>query len=302
MPGATLQRAILLVNADARSGRDQFGAAKERLGSASLDLVRAELITSEGALDLAIAGAIQEGIPLVIVGGGDGTLRLAAKRLVNANVVLGVLPMGTGNAFARDLGIPTDLEQACEIIESGSPTRVDVGELGGEPFLSVATLGVSTLVAGGLGSSAKRRWGPLAYLAPIARAFRRSKPFRARIVAEGIDESFPCLQLVVGNGRFHAGPFKLPEGAGLQSGRLAVYAIATCEKLALYRYAWELVRGRIESMQESRVYSIVSGRIETVPLKMVTVDGERLGWTPVDVSVSPGAMLVMAASPIPGGA
>jgi YegS/Rv2252/BmrU family lipid kinase len=88
----------------------------------------------------------ERGDPLLIVGGGDGTIGAAASALVGADTRLGILPLGTLNHFARDLGIPTDLDEACALIAKGSDRRVDVAEMNGRIFINNSAIGLYPLM------------------------------------------------------------------------------------------------------------------------------------------------------------
>ena len=90
--------------------------------------------------------AAERGDPLLIVGGGDGTISAAASVLVGTETKLGVLPLGTLNHFARDLGIPTDLDEAAKLIAAGKEIRVDVGEMNERIFINNSAIGLYPLM------------------------------------------------------------------------------------------------------------------------------------------------------------
>ena len=88
----------------------------------------------------------ERGDPLLIVGGGDGTISAAASALVGTETKLGILPLGTLNHFARDVGIPTDLDEAAKLIAGGNERRVDVGEMGDRIFINNSAIGLYPLM------------------------------------------------------------------------------------------------------------------------------------------------------------
>jgi diacylglycerol kinase family enzyme len=135
----------VLLNAHARAVRCEgpdavlarVRAACEAAGlAAQVDLVEAE--EAEGRLRAAIEG----GATAVVVGGGDGTVRTAAQVLAGSDVALGILPLGTLNHCARDLGLPADLVEAARVIAAGAVRAVDVGDLDGEVFVNNSSLGL----------------------------------------------------------------------------------------------------------------------------------------------------------------
>jgi diacylglycerol kinase family enzyme len=91
---------------------------------------------------------VEAGAHTVIIGGGDGTLSECASHLIHTNVAMGVLPLGTGNTFARSIGIPLDLNAAARTIATGNVQRIDVGQVNDQIFLNSVSLGLSAEIAG----------------------------------------------------------------------------------------------------------------------------------------------------------
>jgi len=118
--------------------------ARETLSSAGLD-VDVELL-SGGDCSVRCNAIAERGDPVVIVGGGDGTISAAASALVGTETKLGILPLGTLNHFARDLGIPTDLDEAAKLIASGADRRVDIGEMNDRIFINNSAIGLYPLM------------------------------------------------------------------------------------------------------------------------------------------------------------
>ena len=102
---------------------------------------------------------VADGHDLIVVGGGDGTVSYAAGRVAGTNAVLGVLPLGTANDFARTLEIPNNLAEACAAIAEGKLVDIDLGRANGKPFLNVASVGLSVAVTEALSPRLKRTSG-----------------------------------------------------------------------------------------------------------------------------------------------
>lgn len=288
------RRAVLLVNTKSRRGQEWFDQTKDRLTDLGIELEKAIAFQSVKKLRAEAQLAVKNQVPLVIAGGGDGTFSAIARYFVESESVLGVLPLGTGNAFARDLGIPAQVEQACDIVVNGKNAGVDLGYAGNDYFLNVATIGLTTKIAQTLTVPMKRRWGRFVYAIAISRSLRKVKPFQVRIETEnGIDE-FETLQLVLGNGRYHAGPFPLSPTASITEGKLTLYALATANKLAFLRLALRLPTGSHVNMPEVRCQDTVGGKILTVPPMPVTIDGEVCWQTPLPFRIAPDAIRVRA--------
>lgn len=290
----TDRRAVLLINTKSRRGQEWFDQAKDRLTDLGIQLETATAFQSVEKLRAEAQSAVKRKVPLVIAGGGDGTFSAIARYFVNSESVLGVLPLGTGNAFARDLGIPAQVDQACDIVVNGKNAGVDLGYAGNDYFLNVATIGLTTKIAQTLTVPMKRKWGRFVYAIAISRSLRKVLPFQVRIETEhGVDE-FETLQLVLGNGRYHAGPFPLSPNASITEGKLTMYALATANKLAFLRLALRLPTGNHVNLPEVRCQETVGGKIITVPPMPVTIDGEVCWQTPLPFSIAPDALRVRA--------
>ena len=100
-----------------------------------------ELIAG-GDCEVRCKAIAERGDTLLVVGGGDGTISAAASALVGTNTRLGILPLGTLNHFARDLGIPPDLPEAAKLISAGTERRVDVAEMNGRIFINNSAIGL----------------------------------------------------------------------------------------------------------------------------------------------------------------
>ena len=160
----------------------------------------------------------------MIVGGGDGSLSAAARVLAGTGAVLGVLPLGTANDFARTLRIPTDLAAASRVIARGRVRRIDLGWTGRHAFLNAASVGASSELTRRLDDRLKRRAGKLAY--PVAGAAAAAQPpFRVRIGVDGRTEELDALQVVVGNGRYHGGGRLVAPDARVDDHLLDVYVL-----------------------------------------------------------------------------
>ena len=118
--------------------------AREALAGVGID-TEVELL-SGGDYAVRCKAIAERGDPLVIVGGGDGSISAAAAALVGSETKLGILPFGTLNHFARDLGIPTGLDEAARLIASGSERRVDIGEMNGRVFINNSAIGLYPLM------------------------------------------------------------------------------------------------------------------------------------------------------------
>ena len=196
--------ALLLINRHARQGQDGIAAAIEQLQMLGLKLIEESTEDPQHLPD--VIRSYKDAVDLVIVGGGDGTLNAAVDGLVDTQLPLGILPLGTANDLARTLGIPTSLEAACEIIAKGQAQRIDLGWVNGKHFFNVASMGLSVQITQMLTKETKRRWGVLAYAITALQAIWQARPFSAEIrINGGKPISVRTVQIAVGNGRYYGG-------------------------------------------------------------------------------------------------
>jgi YegS/Rv2252/BmrU family lipid kinase len=292
-------RAVLFVNSKSRTGAENFDAALANLRDRGVDVRTAVRTKHVRKLLVLTEEAIKAGEPLVIIGGGDGTMNAVAGLFVNSQSTLGLLPMGTGNALARDLAIPVDINKACEIAIQGQQVKIDLGKIGDGYFVNVATVGLTTGIAQNLTDPMKRRFGRLVYVAALIRAFESIKPFHAVIKTENGEVEIETLQIVIGNGRFHAGPFPILPDANIREGKLSLYAIEARTKAELLKFALFLPGGRHVQLSEVHSQHCFSGSLTTRPNMPVTIDGQLGTQTPIQFTTVPGALSVMAGNDMP---
>jgi diacylglycerol kinase (ATP) len=292
MPDGTRpRRGLLIVNEKARRGADDFDEALSVLDAGGIRLERERCSRPEdiGTAIRSYASAVD----LVIVGGGDGTLNAAAPALIETDVALGILPLGTANDLARTLEIPPDLTEAAKIIADGHARRIDLGEVNGIPYFNVASLGLTTKIAQGLTQDVKRRWGTLGYVLATFRALSRMRPFRAELTIDGKSRTAHTVQIAVGNGRFYGGGLTVAERASIEDGRLDVYSLESKRlwKLALIYPAFRV--GRQRQWNEVRAANCTMVEIKTRRPRPINADGEISTETPARFRVLSQAITVL---------
>ena len=294
MVSASSQRltAAFFANAKSRQAQQLFEQAVKDLKDANIELSEHAVFKDFRLLDKRVQQSIERGASLVILGGGDGTLSGLVHHFVGKEVTLGVLPFGTGNAFARDLTVPFTIPEACKVIADGKTTKVDLGYAGSDYFVNVMTAGLTARIVTELKGEVKKRFGKAAYIFAMCRALLRVSPFHAHLVTPEQTLDFETLQVVIGNGRYHAGPFPLSPEASITEGKLSGYALATTNRASFLKLAWKLRTGRQCELPEVFAISTVGGRLETSPSRRVVVDGEINGRTPIDFKVVPKALSV----------
>ena len=286
------KRAILIVNAASRAGAESFEGARERLLAAGIDLVDAKAIEDPETIGIEVKAAVERA-PMVIVGGGDGTLSSTIDHFLGTGTVFAVLPLGTANSFARALGIPLDLDEAVQVITQGRRRCIDLGEIDGDYFANTASIGLSPMIAQTVPNGMKRVFGRFAYLIWGLRCALEFQPFRLWIDDGAAVHRLWSTEVRIANGG-HFGGVELVETAELDSGEIVVEAVAGKN---LLRLAWTWVAAVLRLKQGKENIAEFRGPefcIRTRPRLWVSVDGEITRRTPITVRVARGAVEVAA--------
>ena len=285
------KRAALVVNAQSRKGRALFAAAQEKLIARGIELVDARAVHDPVQLRPIVRQVLAGKPPMVVVGGGDGTLSSTVDDFVPHGAVFALLPMGTANSFARTLGIPLDLDGAIEVIATGQRRRIDLGMIECDYFANCAAIGMAPLIAETVPHGLKRYLGRVGYLGWAAWQFLRFRPFRLTVNGETID----AVEVRIANGAYHGGT-ELVEGAQVDSGEIVVQAVTGCSRGRLaWSWAASLLKLRARRAMV-REFHAPELRIATEPVLPISIDGEVLAHTPCTARVARGVIEVAAPS------
>jgi len=288
--------AALFINTHARRGAKQFDQAVQSVKNAGVALGRVVAVDDPDTLLPAIQGAIASGFQTIIVGGGDGTLSGVMEAFANRPVTLGVLPLGTGNDLARTLGIPLDLDGAARVIAAGQVARIDLGCANGKFFINTLSMGISDDVARAATRRLKRTLGFFAYGVAALKVLPRHRNFEAHIEAVEKVCDVATHQLVVANGTYVGEHIKAGPDAAINDGRLVVFTLEGRSRYQLIRGAWSVALGRQATDPRNNYFETARLTIRTTPPQPITLDGECGGETPVEITVVPKALRVLAST------
>lgn len=280
---------FLFVNPNAGEGKDaKFW--RRHLAAAGIDVDQREIndpaeldrLTSEDRL---------------LVAGGDVTVTRLVPGCIAVGCTVGVLPSGTGNDFARGLGVPLEPDDACRLLVTGCTKAVDVGVVGEQCFLNVAHVGIGSEVSRQVDDTDKRSWGRFSYLRHLLRQVQDRRGFKASLQCGDRRHDGRWLEIAVANGRSFGGGHEIV-GATPFDGRLDVLGVRprSLTELLVNWLRMRLLRKRppahvVVSMRGSGV--TVSGCKPGV----ITADGEQVGHVPACFDIRPGALRVV----VPGG-
>ncbi len=199
------KQAILVVNAMSRKGADAFEEVRAKLEMSGVELIEAHAVTEPEKMDGVVIDAIARA-PMVILGGGDGSLSSNVDHFVGQDTVFAVLPLGTANSFARTLGLPLDLDGAIDVIANGRRKTIDLGIIDGDYFANAAALGLSPLIADTVPHKLKKYLGMVGYLIWAARVAFKFRPFRLRVTLDdGTLVKSWATEARIFNGTHHGG-------------------------------------------------------------------------------------------------
>jgi YegS/Rv2252/BmrU family lipid kinase len=289
------KRALLLINRRAGRGAPALAQAVESLHHLDFELITAPVKNAEH-----IAARIQQYGPqldLVIVGGGDGTLNAAVDSLVQHQLPLGILPLGTANDLARTLSIPTSTPEACRVIAAGHTQPIDLGWVNGKHFFNVASLGLSVRLTESLSRGTKRRWGALAYALKAIQMVRQTRPFRAEIRCQGTAIPVKTIQIAIGNGRYYGGGMAVTDDAAIDDQRLDLYSLELQHWWQAFPLLWRLPRGQQRVLPWVRVLHGQEIEIITPKAFRINTDGELTVWTPAKFRVMSRALTIYVPQP-----
>jgi diacylglycerol kinase (ATP) len=290
------RRAVLVVNPGSRSGDDLVTGAQALLEARGLTLTGLHVV--DGDVGAAVDAALADDPDLLVLASGDGTLSQVVGRLAHRDTVLGILPTGTTNNFARTLGIPITVEEALDVLVSGKVADVDLGTLDGRHFANVAALGISVSIAQSVSDRLKRVLGRAAYALEGVRCLVRHHAIEVTVDTDQGRFSYGTHELIIANGRFHAGTLIAPD-LSADDHHLVIFHLGDRRRLALLRSLVLFARGQPRTLREGNFVRVQRARITATPPQDLEVDGELRGRTPVEVGIDRKALRVLVPADFP---
>ncbi|MDQ2892342.1 MAG: hypothetical protein M3R64_04515 [Pseudomonadota bacterium] len=277
---------------------DAVEQAFEKTGTA-IDL---RLVEGDDLKD-AVRAAV--GAPIIVVGGGDGTLGGAADIVADSGAALGVLPLGTRNHLAQELGIPLDLAGAAAVIAAGRTRRIDLARANGHGFINNASIGLYPSLVEFRDAERERHPMPK-WLAAVPATFatlKRLRHHRLRLDLPGSHREIVTPMLFVGNNCYTLAAGRVGQREALDGGTLSVFAVARSSRMALIGLALRTLIGRADSAHDFAAI----GECDTLRVDggshdvSVALDGEVVRLSlPIAFTINAGALRVVA--PLESGA
>ncbi len=288
--------AIILNAGSGNRPHEESGETIAELFRSAGRAVELTLTHSPDEIIASVERAVAAGAAAIVAGGGDGTVNCVVAASRGSDIPLGILPLGTLNHFAKDLGIPLELEAAVRVILDGRTTRVDLGEVNGHCFLNNASLGLYPRVlqmrarfpAKGVGKWIVAAWATL-------RVLRHNPQLVLQLSVDGEVVTRRTPLVMIGNNGYRMNGLDAGVRDSLADGELAIYVVRATGRGALLRLLWRLLR-RGEAADALEVLRAVQVTVRPRhPEEPVAFDGEvAVLQAPLEFRLRPLALRVLA--------
>ena len=287
-----MKRCVIL-NPKAGSVKNRSALMKQlrRLKASSIHVTR-----NKGAAKRFAREALRDHCDEIIAAGGDGTLNEVINGIAKhlGDVRVGLIPLGTGNDFARCLNLPATLEENIDIVLSGETTAIDVVRAKSDRiryFVNVSAGGFSGLVNEKLTPALKRTWGPLAYLRSAAAALPQLRSYRTAVrLSNKKTFSLDLYNVIIANGRFVAGGLPIAPNADPSDGLLDIILIPKRSGPEMALLAAKMVLGNHLDADAITFRRAAKVTVRSRPGMWFNVDGELIGNDPIVFEVMPRAL------------
>ena len=291
-----MKKNLIILNPAAHS--DRASSLEDQIQSLGDDL-EVRLSKMPGDAEQIARTAAQQGFTTIIAAGGDGTINEVVNGIISSavpGVSLGILPVGTMNVFALELGIPLNsVRKAWDIIMKGELGYIDLPRCetteGSRYFVQLAGVGLDAEVVRRTSRKSKKTFGPLSYLISLAQvAFRKPSP----ITMESDDGKVRKGSFVLlGNGRFYGGPFKMFRSGSSSDGLLDVLVFQNQSPWDLLRYMHAILMGHHAELDDVEYFQTSSLHLHSEGIVPYELDGEMVGYLPLSFKLEQSALRVI---------
>jgi diacylglycerol kinase family enzyme len=272
----------------------------------TIKLVRgAEIAAAARDFTMARANGNGHGNEALVVAGGDGTISAAASELAGKDLPLGILPLGTLNHFAKDLGLPLDIEGAAGVIAAGRSQLVDVAELNGRVFVNNSSIGLYPFMVDRRNAHQRQRGISklFATLPAMVETLRRASWHRLEITAAGKRQRVRTPCIFVGNNPYETGLAAFGCRTRLDCGELDVHVIRQQSRLGVLLLPFKIALGIVNRERDVQTFCSAELKIDSRRRRSlrVSLDGEIVHMqTPLRYRSRPGALRVICGpAPVP---
>lgn len=284
--------AVLIVNTYSRRGEKLFFRALDALQKQGITITASYPVRHPDRLPEIMKEAVKRKGDLVIIGGGDGTISSVVDYFANQDIVCGLLPLGTGNSFARTLGIPLALEEAVDVIVNGKVIEADLGKVNEDYFANVVSIGFPADVARNTPNWLKKILGPAAYGVIGIKYLFTSKKFCCEMNANEKKYVIRTHHVIIANGSIY-GISPIGLNTDVDNKQLLVLTMDMINRWKLILFWIRFLTGTHHRLPELKYFLTEEVTLTTNPIRYIDIDGDNITQTPVKVSIAPSALKVM---------
>jgi YegS/Rv2252/BmrU family lipid kinase len=298
------QKVVVIINPISGAGRRRDVARVRAEQAAALVEQRrlnAEVFVTERpghARELAQAG-LRRGVSTFVAWGGDGTVNEIGSAIVGSDATLAIVPSGSGNGLARELGVPLDPALAFRVVFEGHSRLIDAGELDGHLFFNIAGIGLDARVAHRFAEGGLERRGFVRYLELAAREVASFTPHEYVLTADGRDLNVRPLLIAIANARQYGNGALIAPDAILDDGKLDVVVVGYLPAWRVLMHAPKLFAGTVARVPGVSITKTSTLGITSAAALVYHVDGEpHVGAECVSARIHPRVLRVMSAHPL----
>ncbi|MEX2644048.1 MAG: diacylglycerol kinase family protein [Acetobacterales bacterium] len=223
------------------------------------------------------------GFDVVVAAGGDGTINEVANGLEGCDTPLAVIPLGTANVFAIEIGLRRQVAAIADIIAHGQPHPIYLGHTGGRAFVMMLGVGFDGRAVAGIDLEFKRRFGKLAYVVSGLRELIRGNGAGLRVIADG--QPYEGAWIVVSKGAHYGGAFVIARGASIEEAAFRLCIFPRARRIDLLGYLLALGLGRLHRLKTVTFLRATTVFIEGTDSEPIQADGDIIGQLPISVHV-----------------
>lgn len=247
--------------------------------------------TKRGDAEAFARAASAETHDVIAVAGGDGTVNEVVNGLCDPNIALAVIPLGTANVLAHEIGLGGSASEIANVIAHGKPRKISVGIVNDRRFVMMAGFGFDAYVVSQVKPAVKRALGKMAYVLSTLGALASFKFPKYRVAVDG--ETFDVASAVIANGHYYGGKFVAARDARLEDPTLYAVLFLKPGPLRALRYAVWLTLNRLDKLPDVKIVPATDISVERVDNGPIQGDGDILAHLPARITLAPAALALL---------
>ncbi len=288
---------ILIIHNPYAGGRDRekFMAIFDGLRNNQISI---ELIMTEYAghgTELAKQYCTKKDIDMIVAAGGDGTINEVINGLYGSDMPLGIIPTGTVNVLAKEIGLKNTSTHIIDTIVRGNCQKIYIAKINERYFALMASVGLDALSVKNVNLTLKKYLGEFAYFISFVKQLIISKNTEYKVTIDGNDHI--CFGAIVSNGKYYAGKYICAPGSDIKDDKLYVVLMKNKGRFNLLRYFVSIITNRVATLDDIELYPAKSISISCAEAAPIQVDGDDFGDLPVQISISTKTISLVSPKP-----